>query len=95
MSPPNYTIYFGSDSRKIWNSGTQTRGGKAVACDGIDVALVPGLAFDETGKSAGPREGVFRRLLRDLRGVRIAVAYDFQLLSEVPTRHMTRLWTSL
>jgi 5-formyltetrahydrofolate cyclo-ligase len=28
--------------------------------------------------------GYFDRLLRDVRGVKIALAYDFQLLSEVP-----------
>jgi len=58
---------------------------RPVACDQIDVALVPGLAFDETGNRLGRGMGYFDRLLRDVRGIRIALAYDFQLLSKVPT----------
>jgi 5-formyltetrahydrofolate cyclo-ligase len=57
---------------------------RPVACDQIDAALVPGLAFDETGNRLGRGMGYFDRLLRDVRGVKIALAYDFQLLSEVP-----------
>jgi 5-formyltetrahydrofolate cyclo-ligase len=51
----------------------------------IDAALVPGLAFDETGNRLGRGRGYFDRLLRGLRGVKIALAYDFQIVSEVPT----------
>ena len=57
---------------------------RPVACDQIDAALVPGLAFDETGNRLGRGMGYFDRLLRDVRGVKIALVYDFQLLSEVP-----------
>jgi 5-formyltetrahydrofolate cyclo-ligase len=53
--------------------------------DQIDVALVPGLAFDETGNRLGRGMGYFDRILRDLRGTKIGLAYDFQVLSEVPT----------
>jgi 5-formyltetrahydrofolate cyclo-ligase len=53
--------------------------------DRIDAALVPGLAFDETGNRLGRGMGYFDRILQDLRGVKIALAYDFQVLSEVPT----------
>jgi 5-formyltetrahydrofolate cyclo-ligase len=58
---------------------------RPVANDHIDVALVPGLAFDETGNRLGRGMGYFDRILQDLRGVKIALAYDFQVLSEVPT----------
>jgi 5-formyltetrahydrofolate cyclo-ligase len=53
--------------------------------DRIDAALVPGLAFDETGNRLGRGMGYFDRILQDLRGVKIALAYDFQVVSEVPT----------
>ena len=56
-----------------------------VAGDRIDVALVPGLAFDETGNRLGRGMGYFDHILRGLRGVKIALAYDFQILNEVPT----------
>jgi len=50
----------------------------------FDAGLVPGLAFDETGTRLGRGMGHFDRLLRDTAGVKIALAYDFQILNEVP-----------
>lgn len=51
----------------------------------LQAMLVPGLAFDETGNRLGRGTGYFDRLLRDVRGAKIALAYDFQILNEVPT----------
>jgi 5-formyltetrahydrofolate cyclo-ligase len=58
---------------------------RPVGDDRIDTVLVPGLAFDETGNRLGRGKGYFDRLLQDLRGVKIALAYDFQIVGEVPT----------
>jgi 5-formyltetrahydrofolate cyclo-ligase len=49
-----------------------------------DALLVPGLAFDRNGNRLGRGRGVFDALLRPARGVKIALAHDFQVLSEVP-----------
>jgi 5-formyltetrahydrofolate cyclo-ligase len=57
---------------------------KPVAASQIEAALVPGLAFDETGNRLGRGMGYFDHLLRDVRGAKIALAYDFQILSEIP-----------
>lgn len=57
---------------------------RPAASDQIDAALVPGLAFDETGNRLGRGMGYFDRLLQEVRGTRIALAFDFQLLDEVP-----------
>jgi 5-formyltetrahydrofolate cyclo-ligase len=57
---------------------------RPAAPDQIDGVLVPGLAFDETGNRLGRGRGYFDRLLREMRGVRIALAFDFQILTEVP-----------
>ncbi|HUI08221.1 MAG TPA: 5-formyltetrahydrofolate cyclo-ligase [Verrucomicrobiae bacterium] len=54
------------------------------ACDQIDAALAPGLAFDETGNRLGRGLGHFDSLLQGVRGAKIALAYDFQVLSGVP-----------
>ena len=54
------------------------------ARDSIDAALVPGLAFDETGNRLGRGMGYFDRLLQEVPGVKIALAYDFQILNEIP-----------
>lgn len=65
---------------------------RPAAADQIDVALAPGLAFDETGNRLGRGMGYFDRLLQETSGARIALAFDFQLLGEVPTEaHDTRM----
>jgi len=57
---------------------------RSAALDRIDAALVPGLAFDETGNRLGRGLGHFDRLLRQTSGAKIALAFDFQVLDEVP-----------
>ena len=57
---------------------------RAVVLDQLNAALVPGLAFDETGNRLGRGLGHFDRLLRHTSGVKIALAFDFQVLDEVP-----------
>ena len=57
---------------------------RPAAADQIDAALVPGLAFDETGNRLGRGMGHFDRLLLEVRGRRIALAFDFQILGEIP-----------
>jgi 5-formyltetrahydrofolate cyclo-ligase len=50
----------------------------------INAALVPGLAFDTTGNRLGHGMGYFDALLQDVPGAKIALAYDFQVVSDVP-----------
>ena len=57
---------------------------RPAAIDPIGAVLVPGLAFDETGNRLGRGLGHFDRLLRQTDGVKIALAFDFQVLDEVP-----------
>jgi len=57
---------------------------RPAAPDQIDAVLAPGLAFDETGNRLGRGKGFFDRLLHEVRGVRIALAFDFQIRAEVP-----------
>lgn len=57
---------------------------RPVAGNQIDAALVPGLAFDETGNRLGRGMGYFDSILEEIRGAKIALAYDFQILSGVP-----------
>ena len=53
--------------------------------DDIDLALVPGLAFDLHGARIGFGEGYYDRFLSEFRGVKLGICHDFQLLSEIPS----------
>jgi 5-formyltetrahydrofolate cyclo-ligase len=50
----------------------------------LDALLVPGLAFDQKGNRLGRGLGFFDRILQKTTGVKLALAYDFQLVDEVP-----------
>jgi len=46
--------------------------------------VIPGLAFDMRGNRLGRGMGFFDALVRGAPGAKIALAHDFQILSEVP-----------
>ena len=50
----------------------------------LDALVLPGLAFDDHGNRLGRGMGFFDAILRDARGTKIALAHDFQVVSEVP-----------
>ena len=58
---------------------------RPVPLDKANAWLVPGLAFDPTGNRLGRGRGYYDALLKEARGVKIALAHDLQVLSEVPT----------
>lgn len=57
--------------------------------DSIDAVIVPGVAFDESGRRLGYGAGYYDRLLPLLRPdcIRIGIAFDEQLLPEIPSSH--------
>jgi len=57
-------------------------------CDkDIDVALVPGLAFDKNGNRLGKGKGYYDRFLKRLseNALSIGLCFDFQVVESVPT----------
>ena len=50
----------------------------------LDFVLVPGVAFDLNGRRVGRGKGFYDRLLASVRGVKCGVAFDQQVVSEVP-----------
>lgn len=50
----------------------------------IDIALIPGLAFDAQGHRLGRGKGYYDRFLTAFKGQTIGVCFDFQKVAEVP-----------
>lgn len=50
----------------------------------IDVAIIPGVAFSKNGVRLGYGKGVYDRLLKNFKGIRIGLAYDFQIIDDLP-----------
>jgi 5-formyltetrahydrofolate cyclo-ligase len=50
----------------------------------VDLILVPGLAFDLRGHRLGRGKGYYDQLLRGLGGITCGVAFDQQIVAEIP-----------
>ena len=50
-----------------------------------DIYCVPGLAFDQYGNRVGFGKGVYDRLLAQKSGLKIGIAYDWQIISKIPS----------
>jgi 5-formyltetrahydrofolate cyclo-ligase len=50
----------------------------------LDFVLVPGLAYDMMGRRLGRGKGYFDRLLAGVQGHKCGVAFDWQVVEEVP-----------
>ena len=55
-----------------------------IPLDRVDFVLVPGVAFDLHGRRLGRGRGLYDRLLTEVRGMRCGVAFDEQVVAEVP-----------
>jgi len=50
----------------------------------LDLVLVPGVAFDPRGRRLGRGKGYYDRLLPQARGIKCGVAFDLQIVPELP-----------
>ena len=56
----------------------------AVPLNRLDLALVPGVAFDARGARLGRGRGFYDRLLTNVRGSKCGVAFEEQIVDAVP-----------
>ena len=56
----------------------------AVLLNQLDLVLVPGVAFDFAGRRLGRGKGFYDRLLAEVRGHKCGVAFDEQIVAELP-----------
>jgi 5-formyltetrahydrofolate cyclo-ligase len=51
----------------------------------LDLLLIPGVAFSWSGSRLGRGQGYYDRFLKQATGVTVGVAFDWQMMAEVPT----------
>ena len=59
-------------------------GNNVVDISEIEMIVVPGVAYDRKGNRLGRGKGFYDRLLAETKATKIGVAYDFQLVEEIP-----------
>lgn len=50
----------------------------------LDGLLIPGLGYDHRGQRLGRGRGFYDRSLKEARGLKVGVAFEFQRLREIP-----------
>lgn len=58
--------------------------GRVMPLGEIDLVVVPGIVFDEAGHRIGFGQGYYDRALEGCEGVKVGLAYDFQVLPKIP-----------
>jgi len=54
--------------------------------DKLDLIIIPGVGFDQTGNRIGHGKGYYDRLIQDHQQAKlIGLAYDFQIIRSIPT----------
>jgi len=90
VSPDERTMTL-HEIKKIGELGPGYRGicepknrGVCIGYEEIDLAIAPGLAFDSKGNRLGRGKGMFDKLFTKLKCQKVALAFDFQVVEEVP-----------
>ncbi|NPA54227.1 MAG: 5-formyltetrahydrofolate cyclo-ligase [Aquificae bacterium] len=65
-------------------AGIKEPEGNPVSPEIIDVIVIPGIAFDKRGYRLGYGKGFYDRFLKKTKGLKVGLAYDFQVLDKLP-----------
>lgn len=97
-------IHFADASMDFFEAGNEFKDsifgmkeptGRYVERDEIDLFLVPGLAFSKQGYRLGYGKGFYDHYLKGIDKPKIGVAFDFQILDEIPFHDEDQKMTSL
>ena len=55
-----------------------------VNSDNVDMIIIPGIAYDLKGNRIGSGKGYFDRFLGNNDSLKIALAYEFQIIDDIP-----------
>ncbi|HIP42665.1 MAG TPA: 5-formyltetrahydrofolate cyclo-ligase [Aquifex aeolicus] len=58
--------------------------GKIIPPEELDFIVIPGIVFDLQGYRLGFGKGYYDRLLKKTKGIKVGVAYSFQLVDKLP-----------
>lgn len=50
----------------------------------IEIMAIPGLAFSRSGARIGWGKGYYDKVLKGFKGIRVGLAYEFQIFDELP-----------
>lgn len=59
---------------------------RAMPLKRLDLALAPGLGFDVSGRRLGRGQGYYDRLLAEITGAKCGVAFDEQIVGQLPAQ---------
>lgn len=79
-------LYTGREDLAAGSYGIMEPTGKQfTALHDIDVAVVPGMAFDRNGHRLGRGKGYYDRILAQMpQAYKIGICFDFQLMENIP-----------
>ena len=58
---------------------------KEISIDEIDLIIVPGVGFDESGHRIGHGKGYYDNLLKNSKSPTIGLAFEFQVIKNIPS----------
>ena len=80
-----YRITENTEFEKGTFSVSEPKEKESFDASGIDVVLVPGIAFDRYCGRIGFGKGCYDKFLKDIKAVKIGFCYDFQLVERIKT----------
>lgn len=78
-------VYTGPQDLAIGSYGiAEPTGAPFTDYETIDLAVIPGVAFDRYGHRLGRGKGYYDRLLPQIPASKVGICFPFQLIEEVP-----------